>query len=151
MVTEQYMMLQVVFKAKVSSVLKEKSYVWKPLRSNCLVSMQSKLPWWTLETQKDLFGFLPRGALMPAKKPRSKFRLRLSEVNWWKLIWFCTTIPRHSSSFGLLRKKKLHTWDKLLQWGYKVIICVLSAEVAQEVQTIYFLNAVCQKNYGRKL
>ena len=31
-------------KAKVSSVLKEKSYVWKPLRSNSLVSIQRKLP-----------------------------------------------------------------------------------------------------------
>ena len=31
-------------KAKVSSVLKEKSYVWKPLRSISLLSIQSKLP-----------------------------------------------------------------------------------------------------------
>ena len=31
-------------KEKVSSVLKEKSYVWKPLRSNSLLSIQSKLP-----------------------------------------------------------------------------------------------------------
>ena len=31
-------------KAKVSSVLKEKSYLWKPLRSNFLLSIQSKLP-----------------------------------------------------------------------------------------------------------
>ena len=31
-------------KAKVSSVLKEKSYIWKPLRSNSLLSIQSKLP-----------------------------------------------------------------------------------------------------------
>ena len=60
--------------------------------------------WWTLETLKDPFGFLPRGAFMPVKKPRIKFQLRLSEVDWWKLIWFCTTIPRHASSLGLLRK-----------------------------------------------
>ena len=31
-------------KAKVSNVLKEKSYVWKLLRSNSLLSIQSKLP-----------------------------------------------------------------------------------------------------------
>ena len=74
-------------KAKVSSVLKEKSYVWKPLRSISLLSIQSKLP------LADI-----------GEETWNKIRLRLSEVNWWKLIWFFTAIPRHDSSLGLLRK-----------------------------------------------
>ena len=68
MVTEQYVMLQVVFKAKVSSVLKEKSQVWKPYRSNSLVSIQSKLPLVDIgEIDR------PKGAFTPDKKLGIKF------------------------------------------------------------------------------
>ena len=68
MVTEQYMMLQVVFEAKVSSVLKEKTQVCKPHRSNSLVSIQSKLPLVDIgEIDR------PKGAFTSDKKPGIKF------------------------------------------------------------------------------
>ena len=60
-------------KAKVSIALKKKSYVQKPLRSNSLLSIQSKLPLADIGDEDRPYGFLSRGAFMPAKKPGIKF------------------------------------------------------------------------------
>ena len=60
-------------KAKVSSVLKEKSYVWMPLRSNSLLSIQSKLPLIDIGDVDRPIWVPVRGAFMPANKPGIKF------------------------------------------------------------------------------
>ena len=59
-------------KAKVSSVLKEKSYVWKPLRSNFLLKL-AQLGW--LGQEKNLL----RAILLKTKTP-SKMLLGMEET-----------------------------------------------------------------------
>jgi hypothetical protein len=47
-------------------------------------------------------------------------------VDWWKLIWFPLSIPKHDFIAWLALKNALSIGSKLLQWGHGDIVgCTL--------------------------
>ncbi|GJV80043.1 reverse transcriptase domain, reverse transcriptase zinc-binding domain protein [Tanacetum coccineum] len=44
------------------------------------------------------------------------FRPRGNEVNWFRIVWFPHSIPRHSFHLWLVMRNSLKTQDKLRQW-----------------------------------
>ncbi|GJY49003.1 RNA-directed DNA polymerase, eukaryota, reverse transcriptase zinc-binding domain protein [Tanacetum coccineum] len=49
-----------------------------------------------------------------------------NNVNWWKLIWFSYSIPKHSFIMWMAINDKLMTQDRLKKWGsYDIMVCAL--------------------------
>ncbi|GJR79370.1 hypothetical protein Tco_0150155 [Tanacetum coccineum] len=55
------------------------------------------------------------------------FRPRGNEVNWFRIVWFPHSIPRHSFHLWLVMRNSLKTQDKLRQWD--VVLIRLTASV----------------------
>ena len=124
----------------VSSLLQGKVWHWKPARSEVLVSIQSKLPLLEI-AEKD------KPIRIPSKSGISN---KFPEVNWWKIIWYFTAIPRHTSISWLAFKNRWSTQDRLLQWGTMVLQQLFIVEVVWKSGIICILNVLSQRVYGRR-
>uniref|UniRef100_A0A2N9HE77 Reverse transcriptase domain-containing protein n=1 Tax=Fagus sylvatica TaxID=28930 RepID=A0A2N9HE77_FAGSY len=83
------------FNAKVSSVLRNKEWVWRPARSENLVEIQSKLSQiQIMDYDRPIWSTSASGNFSCAAT-WEHFRTKGEEVNWWKLIWFKEAIPKH--------------------------------------------------------
>ena len=96
----------------VSGVLQERDLIWKPVRLEALVSIQSKLPLIKKRRTRP-FGF------------HSNQENSLVQRHWMKLdpsdqksIWFSIVVPRYAFIGWLADRSRLVIQDRLLQWGY---------------------------------
>ncbi|GJY09132.1 putative reverse transcriptase domain-containing protein [Tanacetum coccineum] len=53
---------------------------------------------------------------LPKSRAWEAFRPRGNEVNWFRIVWFPHSIPRHSFHLWLVMRNSLKTQDKLRQW-----------------------------------
>ncbi|XP_059433958.1 uncharacterized protein LOC132167079 [Corylus avellana] len=112
--------------AKLSSVILNGDWFWRPARSEALVEIQTRLheikfgpydkPVWTVS----------RGGSYVSSETWDFFREKKVEVSWWKIVWFPNAIPKHAFILWLALQDRLLTGDRLMKWGYKGIICFLS-------------------------
>uniref|UniRef100_A0A2N9HTC6 Reverse transcriptase domain-containing protein n=1 Tax=Fagus sylvatica TaxID=28930 RepID=A0A2N9HTC6_FAGSY len=84
------------FNAKVSSVLRNKEWVWRPARSENLVEIQSKLSQIQIMDYDGTIWYINASGNFSCAATWEHFRTKGEEVNWWKLIWFKEAIPKHS-------------------------------------------------------
>lgn len=96
----------------VSGVLQERDWIWKPVRLEALVSIQSKLPLIKKRRTRP-FGF-------PSNQENS-----LVQRHWTKLdpsdqksIWFSIVVPRYAFICWLADRSRLVVQDRLLQWWW---------------------------------
>lgn len=79
----------------------------------------------------------------------NEIRVNHEEVNWWKLVWFRATIPKHTFICGLDIKAKLSTQDRLIMWGYGGdIFCEFSSRIKLKFLTIYSLSTLSLVKFG---
>ncbi|GJR42106.1 reverse transcriptase domain-containing protein [Tanacetum coccineum] len=65
------------------------------------------------------------------------FRPRGNEVNWFRIVWFPHSIPRHSFHLWLVMRNSLKTQDKLRQWD-----CPYSSKVWKLVRHLADMELV---------
>jgi len=86
--------------SKLSSVLSNRIWCWKPARSEDLFEIQCRLPevpfgpvdkpvW--KAARKGIFGSFETWDFLRGKK---------SEVEWWHLVWYPCAIPIHALFYG---------------------------------------------------
>lgn len=96
----------------VSGVLQERDWIWKPVRLEALVSIQSKLPLIKKRRTRP-FGF-------PSNQENSLVQRRWTKLDPsdQKSIWFSIVVPRYAFICWLADRSRLVVQDRLLQWGY---------------------------------
>nr|GEW39637.1 hypothetical protein [Tanacetum cinerariifolium] len=71
----------------------------------------------------------------------STIRPRNAKVDWCKVVWFSSCIPRHAFNFWLVIKQRLKTQDKLARWdvsGSLSTVCPLCELVPDSHEHLFF-------------
>jgi hypothetical protein len=104
--------------AKLSSVLSNGSWRWRPARSDALVEIQSRLPEISIgDHDKPIWTASKLGSYVSAET-WDMLRNRHPEVTWWPLVWFAYAIPKQAFILWLVMRDKLTTGERLAKWGY---------------------------------
>jgi hypothetical protein len=106
--------------ARVASVLKDKEWHWRPAKSEEMVSIQSKFGIIDLRVEDRAVWTASNSGKFSCATTWSELRVKGSEVNWWKILWFPHNIPQHSFIGWLAIKNKLSTRARMLKWGFTV-------------------------------
>jgi hypothetical protein len=82
--------------AKLSSVISNGEWYWKPARSDDLVKIQSRLHEVKIGLQdKPLWTASKKGVYVSADT-WELLREKREEAVWWKLVWFPLSIPKQA-------------------------------------------------------
>ena len=105
--------------AKLSSIICNGEWFWRPTRSEALVDIQARLsevclgqcdnPVWTVSKKGVYVGL----------ETWETLRKKNAKVIWWKMVSFPLAIPKQTSILWLAMKDRLLTGERLLKWGYK--------------------------------
>ncbi|GJZ43384.1 reverse transcriptase domain, reverse transcriptase zinc-binding domain protein [Tanacetum coccineum] len=71
----------------------------------------------------------------------SSIRTRCTKVNWYKVVWFASCIPRHAFNFWLVIKQRLKTQDKVARWDMSdslLTVCPLCELVSNSHEHLFF-------------
>ena len=105
-----FMMLQLISpEVKVNSMLKDKTRNWRPARSKTLVTIHSQLFLVELKNEDKTIWQATKSGKFSCAVIYVEIRDKSSEVEWWKLLWFHLTIPKHSFIDWLVVINKLPT------------------------------------------
>ena len=85
-----------------------------------MVSIQSKFGIIDLRVEDKAVWTASNSGKFSCDTTWSELRVKGSEVNWWKILWFSHNIPRHSFIGWLAIKNKLPTRERMLKWGFTV-------------------------------
>ena len=96
-------------KAKVDYVLKDKTWIWGPARSDALVTIQCQLFLVKLKDEDKALWQTTKSGKFSCATTYAKIRDKSNEVEWWKLLWFHLTISKHSFIGWLVIINKLST------------------------------------------
>jgi hypothetical protein len=100
--------------AKLSFVLLNGEWCWKPARSDDLVDIQSRLPEIQLgDSDKPVWTIARNGAYV-SSDTWNFLRKKKPEVEWWPLVWFPQAIPKHAFLLWLFMRNRLSTGDRLV-------------------------------------
>jgi hypothetical protein len=80
------------FDAKVSSVIQNKEWHWRPARSEELVDIQSKLCQIQFKECDRVVWTITASGKFTCVATWQHLRHKQKEVQWWKLLWFYGTI-----------------------------------------------------------
>ena len=81
--------------AKVDSVLKDKTWIWRPAKSNTLVTVQCQLFLVELKDEDKALWQATKSGKFSCAATYAEIIDKSSEVEWWKLVWFHLIIPKH--------------------------------------------------------
>ncbi|GKE01812.1 reverse transcriptase domain, reverse transcriptase zinc-binding domain protein [Tanacetum coccineum] len=71
----------------------------------------------------------------------SSIRPRCTKVNWYKVVWFASCIPRHAFNFWLVIKQRLKMQDKVARWDMSdslLTVCPLCELVSDSHEHLFF-------------
>ncbi|XP_059435384.1 uncharacterized protein LOC132168417 [Corylus avellana] len=95
--------------AKLSSVICNGDWFWRPARSEALVDIQARLSEVCLgQFDKPIWLGSKKGVYVSAETWEA-LREKNTEVIWWKLIWFPLAIPKQAFILWLAMKNRLLT------------------------------------------
>ena len=80
------------FEAKVDSIVKNKTWVWKFERSVDLVNIQSQLSLVEFKDQDEAMWTATKSDSYSCAATCNEFRNKEDEVDWWRLLWFSLTL-----------------------------------------------------------
>ena len=125
--------------AKVSSILQNKEWCWRPARSEDLVDIHSKLSLVQIKDSDRAIWLLNSSGKFNCADTWQHLRGKQAEVQWWKLIWFNKAIPRHGFIGWLTMKNRLATKDRLIQWGICVDpVCLFCRHMLEDRDHLFF-------------
>jgi hypothetical protein len=125
--------------AKVSSVLHNHEWCWRPARSEILVDIQSKLSLVQLGDSNKAIWLLNSSGKFTCADTWQHLRVKQAEVPWWKLIWFTAAIPKHGFIGWLTMRNRLATKDRLLQWGIGADpVCLFCRHILEDRDHLFF-------------
>jgi len=125
---------------KLSSVLSNGIWCWKPARSEDLVDIQSRLPKIPLGPVDNLVWKVARKGSFVKSETWDFLRDKKSEVEWWHLIWFPCAIPKHAFILWLAVQNRLTRSDRLLVWGFNGDpLCGFCHHVIENRDHLFFL------------
>ena len=104
--------------AKVDFVLKDKTWNWRLVRFDALVTSQSQPFLVELKDEDKAHLQATKFGKFSCAVRYAEIRDKSSEVEWWKLLWFHLTISKHSFIGLLVVINKLSTRDRMAKWGY---------------------------------
>jgi hypothetical protein len=103
--------------SKLEVVIKNGEWFWPLARSDALVEVQSKLHEIELGAA-DLAVWNAKNGQYNRADTGEKLREVRLVVRWWKLVWFPTSIPRHSFLLWLVFRDALVTKQRMCGWDY---------------------------------
>jgi hypothetical protein len=126
-------------KAKLSSVILNGDWYWRPARSDALVEIQSKLhevdfgpsdtPVWTVSKNGSYVSFETWNFLRDKKE----------EVDWWRLVWFPYVVAKHAFIVWFAVQDRLTTGAGMVKWGYKgEVICLFCHNQIESRERLFF-------------
>ncbi|GAV92561.1 zf-RVT domain-containing protein, partial [Cephalotus follicularis] len=102
--------------ARLSSVIKEGEWDWK-LTSPDLIEISILTKGSPISHTPDRIHWLKKGGTFKMRDACNTNKNRNREVEWWKMVWFPNSIPKHSFCVWLTFWESHKTLDKLLRWG----------------------------------
>jgi hypothetical protein len=105
--------------AKLSSVIHNGDWFWRPARSEGLVDIQARLPEINLGPADNPIWTASRKSHFVSSDTWEVLREKKEQITWWKLVWFPCAIPKQAFLLWLAMKGRLSMGDRLLSWGYK--------------------------------
>jgi hypothetical protein len=125
--------------AKLSIVIIDGDWCWRPAKSDALVEIQSHL----LEIKigvcnKPIWSTFKKGFYVNSDT-WDALKIRKTKVDWWQLVWFPYIIPKHAFVLWLAMMGRLFTSDRLSKWGYKGDVLCLFYRSGMESRDIFFL------------
>jgi hypothetical protein len=100
--------------ARVVSVLRNGNWIWKPARSDELVTIQSRLSEIRLGDSDRPVWTVAKKGIYVSSDTWNHLRKKKVEVDWWPLIWFPHAIPKQAFLMWLAVKNRLTTGDRHL-------------------------------------
>lgn len=85
--------------ARLSSVIKDGEWFWGPARSDSLVEIRSKLSMAALSGNDVPKWVVSKSRNYCSADTWEALRDSHSDVEWWQLVWFPLTIPKHAFIF----------------------------------------------------
>lgn len=125
--------------SKLSSVLSNGIWCWKPARSKDLVDIQSRLPEIPLgHVDNPVWKVAGKGSFV-SSETWDFLRDKKAKVEWWHLIWFPCAIPKHVFILWLTVQNQLTRSDRLLVWGFNGDpFCGFCHHVIESINHLFF-------------
>ncbi|XP_059448467.1 uncharacterized protein LOC132179721 [Corylus avellana] len=105
--------------AKLSFIILNGDWFWRPARSETLVEIQSGLLEVCLGLHDKPIRTASRKDCYVSSETWEILRKKKVETAWWKLAWSPIAIPKQAFILWLAMQDRLLTGDCLLKWGYK--------------------------------
>ncbi|XP_059436965.1 uncharacterized protein LOC132170072 [Corylus avellana] len=106
-------------KAKLSSVIHNGDWFWRPARSEALVDIQTWLAEISLGSCDKPIWTASRKGVYVSSDTWEALRDKRDQIEWWKLVWFSLAIPKQAFILWLAMKDRLIIGVTLLSWGSK--------------------------------
>lgn len=103
--------------ARLSTIIKDGEWYWPYTRSSNLVEIQSRIPEVDLGGSDQPIWKSSTGSYSCAAT-WEQLRVKKPIVEWWKLVWFSLSIPRHSFFLWLVFRDAIVTKERMCRWGY---------------------------------
>ncbi|XP_059430260.1 uncharacterized protein LOC132163900 [Corylus avellana] len=95
--------------AKLSSVILNGEWHWRPARSDALVEIQARLPEIRFAPYDNPLWTASRKGIYVSSETWELLREKKEEIAWWKLVWFSYAIPKHAFILWLTIQDRLVT------------------------------------------
>jgi hypothetical protein len=105
--------------ARLSSVIHDGEWFWRPARSEALVDIQTRLTEIKLGHCDNPIWIASRKGIYVSSDTWEALREKRDQIEWWKLVWFSLAIPKQAFILWLAMKDRLDTGVRLLSWGYR--------------------------------
>jgi hypothetical protein len=135
---------------KLEQEMKNGDWFWPPARSEDLVPNQSKLEFVDRSVEDTPRWVIYRRGVYSAAETWDAIRTKKEAVDWWDLVWFPLTIPRHRFILRLAIKNSLSTGERLLTWGYNGDTPCSFCRGCVESRENSSFNAVIVRGFGMR-
>jgi hypothetical protein len=126
--------------ARLSSVIHDGEWVWRPARSEALVDIQTRLTEIKLGHCDKPIWIASRKGIYVSSDTWEALREKRDQIEWWKIVWFSLAIPKQAFILWLAMKDRLDTGVRLLSWGYRGDIqCYFCRNQMESRNHLFFL------------
>jgi hypothetical protein len=126
-------------RSKLEVAIKNGEWNWPPTRSDILVVIQSQL--FEVELgDTDLAVWNAKHGQYTCADAWDKLREVHPAVGWWELVWFPSSIPKHSFFLWLVFQNALVTKERMCGWCYTGCTLCLLCRGAQENREHFFFR-----------
>jgi hypothetical protein len=130
--------------ARLSSVIHDGEWVWRPARSEALVDIQTRLTEIKLGHCDKPNWIASRKGIYVSSDTWEALREKRDQIEWWKIVWFSLAIPKQAFILWLAKKDRLDTGVRLLSWGYRGDIqCCFCRNQMESRNHLFFECSFC--------